>query len=388
LVGQSLQNFLTEPDGLLLSRWFSREGSVPDSVFLLNFVDKDQVPLTLLCRLGVVEDGYLLIAEPPQENNNSLQEELLQLNNQLTVLSRENVRKGRELAKALDDLKKTQAMLVHREKIASLGQMTAGVAHEINNPIAFVLSNEQVLKRDFDDLLAFVNALGDTLPELATLSPRIHEKIVAKALEAGLDYLTEAIPRKLSANIEGLERIKKLVLDLRNFSRLDEAEQKFCTLSEGIESTLRFLNPLLKEHQVTVKTDLAVLPPLLCSPGHLNQAVSNILANAIQASRPGQEIRVTTRAAAGEYCIEVADNGCGIADDNLNKVFDPFFTTKPVGEGTGLGLSIAHQIVSAHTGRIEIESRLGMGTIVRILIPNASDHLSTGKEKEKSHGTQ
>ncbi len=388
VVGQSIQDFLTEPDGVLLARWLSGSVAIPDREFLLNVVDKDQVPRSLICRLGVVENGYFLLAEPPRGDNQSLQEELLQLNNQLTVLSRENVRKGRELAKALNELKKTQAMLVHREKIASLGQMTAGIAHEINNPIAFVLSNEQVLKRDFDDLLTFVNALGDILPELATLSPRMHETIVAKAVDAGLEYLAEAIPRKLSANIEGLERVKKIVLDLRNFSRLDEAEQKYCTLSEGIESTLRFLNPLLKERGVTVKTDLAALPPLLCSPGHLNQAVSNVLANAIQASRPGQDVCVTTRAEAGEYCIEVADNGCGIAGENLGKVFDPFFTTKPVGEGTGLGLSIAHQIVSAHAGRIEIESRLGLGTVVRILLPNVSDRVSTGKEKENPHGTQ
>lgn len=390
MIGTNFINFLTGPDGELLSKRLFEEDIFPDEELLLNVVDADQVPHSLRFRYASVEGGFLLIGEPPGDDNQALQEELIQLNNQLSVLSRENVRKGRELAKALADLKKTQSMLVHQEKMASLGQMTAGIAHEINNPLAFVLGNEQVLKRDFDDLLAFINTLRDTLPEIASLSTRIHSEITGKAGEVDLEYLAEAVPRKIEANIEGLERVKRIVVDLRNFSRLDEAEQKYCHLSEGIESTLRFLSSLLQEHGVTVETDFAPLPQLLCSPGPLNQAISNILANAIQASQPGQIVKVSTRLDGDLYSIEVADQGIGIPAEHLTKVFDPFFTTKPVGSGTGLGLSITHQIVAAHNGRIEIKSRPGSGTTVRILLPNKQNTsaIDCSKKPDKNNKTE
>ncbi len=390
MIGTNFINFLTGPDGELLSKRLFEEDIFPDEELLLNVVDADQVPHSLRFRYASVEGGFLLIGEPPGDDNQALQEELIQLNNQLSVLSRENVRKGRELAKALADLKKTQSMLVHQEKMASLGQMTAGIAHEINNPLAFVLGNEQVLKRDFDDLLAFISTLRDTLPEIASLSPRIHSEITGKVGEVDLEYLAEAVPRKIEANIEGLERVKRIVVDLRNFSRLDEAEQKYCHLSEGIESTLRFLGSLLQEHGVAVETDFAPLPQLLCSPGPLNQAISNVLANAIQASQPGQIVKVSTRLDGDLYSIEVADQGIGIPAEHLTKVFDPFFTTKPVGSGTGLGLSIAHQIVAAHDGRIEIKSLPGSGTTVRILLPNKQNTsaIDCSKKLDKKNKTE
>jgi signal transduction histidine kinase len=382
LAGENCTRFLTEPDGKLLIKRLSESNLSLEDELLLNFVDSDQVPHTLRCRFAPVENGYLLLGEPPQDDNHNLQEELIQLNNQLSVLSRENIRKGRELTKALANLKSAQSMLVHQEKMASLGQMTAGIAHEINNPLAFVLGNEQVLKRDFDDLMAFINTFGDALPEIATNSPHLHAEIIAKAGEVGLEYLAEAIPGKIAANIEGLERVKNIILDLRNFSRLDEAEEKYCHLAEGIEATLRFLGPLLHEHGVTVETDFAALPQLLCSPGPLNQAISNILINAIQASHHGQTVKVSTRLDGDRYCVEIFDQGDGIPAELLTKVFDPFFTTKPVGSGTGLGLSIAHQIVAAHKGQIEIDSLPGSGTTVRLLLPGQRQDSAIATNKE------
>jgi signal transduction histidine kinase/heme-degrading monooxygenase HmoA len=341
--------------------------------FLLNFVDPSQSPFTLLCHLDVQPGGFTLLGEEPTRKGDTLRDELLQLNNELAVLTRENVRKKRELEVALEQLKQAQSMLVHREKMASLGQMTAGVAHEINNPVSFVLSNHATLQRDFDGLLSLINLVGDSLDEIGRFSPALRERILEKAATIDLSYLVESVPRKIGDNLEGLDRIKKIVLELRNFSRLDEDVVKPANVSEGIASTLRFLGPMIGERGVSVKTTFADMPALLCCPGTLNQAFSNIIANAVQSSRPGQEIAVSTTCEAGICAVTVEDHGAGIAAENLTRVFDPFFTTKPAGEGTGLGLHIARQIVTAHGGEIQISSRLGEGTRVRVELPLQRD---------------
>jgi signal transduction histidine kinase len=369
LVGAAIGEYLTETDAVLLVKRLEADSGAPDDEFLLNVVGPNQIPRTLLCRLCPFPEGFLLIGEALPDENRSLQEELLELNNQLSVLSRENTRKSRELAKALADLKQMQSLLVHQEKMTSLGLMTAGVAHEINNPIAFVLNNQHVLKRDFDDLLTFINTVGDLLPDLAAECPTRAEEIVRAARKIKLDSLAEAVPRKISANIDGLERIKVIVLNLRNFSRLDEAQQKYCDLAGGIQSTIQFLSPLLEQHGVTIETYFQPLQEFLCDPGALNQTVSAVITNAIQASSPGQIVAVFAGEVEDGVLIEVEDHGVGIPAEQLDHVFDPFFTTKPVGSGTGLGLSIAHQIVSTHQGTIKIESAPGIGTIVRIHLP-------------------
>ena len=368
----TITDFLPTTNADLLLNYLSGQVTLPDRAFIINMVTDSQPPRSLHCRLVPVDAKFLFLAEPTHDDNQLIHEELLVLYNQQTVLARENTRKSRTLAKMLDDLKKTQAMLVHQEKMASLGQMTAGIAHEINNPIAFILNNEHILRRDLADMLEFITTVAEQITELEEKSPDSHNVIIQKASELDLEYLMEAAPRKVTANIEGLERVKEIILDLRNFSRLDEAERKPSTLSSCVEASLRFLGPLLQEQGVTIETSFADMPPVLCAPGPLNQAISNILTNAIQASPSGQKVKVSTTEDDTCYIIQVQDSGTGIAPEHLGKVFDPFFTTKPVGAGTGLGCSIAHQVVTAHQGRIEITSTIGKGTTVRILLPKVA----------------
>ena len=300
---------------------------------------------------------------------------------ELPVLSRENVRKSRELSAALAELKKTQSLLVQSEKLASLGQMTAGMAHEINNPLAFVAANHDTLDRDFRDLLSVLALLDEAVSVLEAADPALAGRLKEQAAEIDLGYLAENIPRKITSNKEGLDRVRQLVLDLRTFSRLDEAMWKPCDLEDGIRTSLRFLQPLMRTHNVSVDTRAAPVGTVWCSPAALNQAVSNVVANAIQASPPGSAVTVTTAVDGDAVIIDVADRGCGIPEALLGRVFDPFFTTKPPGSGTGLGLSIAHQIIQDHHGRDR--DRLGSqpGTRVRIRIPAGRDPSAVGDER-------
>ena len=335
---------------------------------VLNFVDADQHPFTLRCNVLAGAEGALLAGEEFVEEHAS-PSALLELNNELAVLTRENVRKSRALSAALAELKTAQALLVQTEKMASLGQMTAGLAHEINNPLAYVSANHDTLDRDFRDLLSWLAIVDQAVPTLASTEPDLASRLTDKAAEIDLPYLIENIPRKISSNKEGLERVRQLVLDLRTFSRLDEAAWKPCDLEQGIRASLRFLQPLMRTHDVRIETRAAPVGTVWCSPAALNQAVSNVVANAIQASPPGSVVTVATAVEGDSVIVDVVDRGCGIPAAVMGKVFDPFFTTKPPGSGTGLGLSIAHQIIHEHNGRIEITSEVGQGTRVRIRIP-------------------
>jgi len=373
LEGSSLWERLTEADNEMLRAKVKRGERCPDETLLLNFVDHENAPYSILCKLDLRPDGFVIVGEPPLEKEEALQADLFELNNELAVLSRENVRKNRELQQALGSLKEAQAMIIQQEKMASLGQMTAGVAHEINNPISFVLSNHETMGKDFRDLMSMINLLGDSLDELSTTNTALYERIVSKAAEIDLSSLVESIPRKINHNLEGLERVKRIVLDLRSFSRLDDNALKPADVNEGITSTLRFLSPLIEEHGATIRTCLGNVALLNCAPGSLNQAFSNVIANAVQAGQPGNEVVISSSQENGSCIVKVEDHGEGITPEHLTKIFDPFFTTKPVGSGTGLGLHIARQIVTAHHGDMQVESERNVGTTVRIRIPYAKD---------------
>lgn len=269
-----------------------------------------------------------------------------------------------ELRQSKAKLERLQAQIVHSEKMASLGQLAAGVAHELNNPAGFIYGNMEVLGQCAEDIKRLL-AFYDSVPLTAEVEAQ------ARAIKSEIDY--ENTLGDLFSVIcdcrEGAERIRDVVNNLRLFSRLDEAEFKKVDIHEGLESTIRLLSRYYSSGSIMLKRDYAELPPVDCYAGQLNQVWMNLLVNAAQAVAGAGEVRVMTRQDADRAVITITDTGCGIALELLKKIFDPFFTTKPVGEGTGLGLSVSYSIIERHQGTINVESRLGQGTTFTVTIP-------------------
>ena len=247
-----------------------------------------------------------------------------------------------ELASAYADLKSAETQLVHSEKMASLGRLVAGVAHEINNPVSFIATSVAPLRRRLAE--AAVEAPADVVPLLR---------------EA--EEIADVMAR-------GAERTAAIVRDLRAFSRLGEAKRKPADLHDGLEVSLRLLESRWRG-RVSVHRDYGELPLVECDPGQLNQVFMNVLANACEATAANGNIWITTRREGDEAVVTVRDDGVGMTPEVREHVFDPFFTTKDVGGGTGLGLAISHGVVTAHGGRIEVESAPGSGATFRIILP-------------------
>ncbi len=386
LAGRTFPDLLTPDSRSRLPASVPADSGQDDAPMLLHLAAKDHQILAVHMFHELHEGIRTLAGEPLFEEEARFSREMVELNNQLANVMRENARKKRQLAVALRDLQEAQSMLVHREKMASLGQMTAGIAHEINNPIAFVLNNQITLGRDFTDLLSLIGLFDRVRQELGRANPELAEELrgLEEALE--LSTLAESIPRKLEANVEGLRRVKQLVLDLRTFSRLDEDGMKPADLSDGIRKAIQFLDPMIREHQIIVETVFSPAPDAVCSHGAINQVVTNLLSNAIAASRPGQTVRVALEADEQEHRVIVSDEGEGIPEENLSQIFNPFFTTRPIGSGTGLGLSIARQIVDRHGGTIEVVSRPGAGTRMTVRLPRGRSCDETKNGLAPGHG--
>jgi signal transduction histidine kinase len=267
-------------------------------------------------------------------------------------------------------LKKAQSQLVQNEKLASLGQMVAGVAHEINNPLSFVANNVAVLQRDLKALGQLLEMYRQADTSIEEKQPELSAEIKDLAERVDLGYTLPNLQELLTRSRVGLRRIQQIVKDLRDFARLDEADLHEVDLNDGIQSTANIVLGLAKKKRVKVEMDLQPLPIVSCYPAKLNQVVMNLIANAIQASHEGGTVTVRSRHNGDNtVVIEVADQGTGIPQKIRERIFDPFFTTKPPGEGTGLGLSISYGIVHDHGGRIDVQSEEGKGATFTIMLP-------------------
>lgn len=268
-----------------------------------------------------------------------------------------------ELVRSKEQLEHLQMQVLRHEKMASLGQLAAGVAHELNNPVGFVYSNIEILGQFIGDLADLTRALDSDGAMSDVDVSQLKERI-------GYPALLDEINSILRDCRDGAERIREIVQNLRTFSRLDEAEYKETDIHEGLDATIRLLGGYFGSGDISLRREYGDLPPIETFSGQLNQVWMNLLVNAAQAIGPNKgEVTVLTRADDANVFVEVTDTGCGIAIQDVKRIYDPFFTTKPVGAGTGLGLSISHSIMDRHGGSISVSTVLGQGTTFKVRLP-------------------
>jgi signal transduction histidine kinase len=317
--------------------------------------------------------------------------ELREKNNRLKA----SEKKYRELAQGLEkqviektrEIQETQIRLMEQEKLASIGQLAAGVAHEINNPIGFVQSNLNTLSEYAADLLGLLDDVEEGLGRLERAAPDDLQELcrtlcrrLADAKEArDYDFVQKDMTKVIRDSLQGTGRIAEIVNDLKAFAHLDKTEREPADLNRGIRSTLNILRNDLRE-RIEVVEDLAPLPFVLCHPQHMNLVFLNLLRNAIQSIAERGRIYIATRFEEDHVRIEIRDTGEGIPERHLKRIFDPFFTTRPVGQGTGLGLNAAYNILRAHGGTIGVESEEGVGTVFTLRIHVTGEPFETGRE--------
>lgn len=361
------------------SPWITDTASLaPLGIKLKDFAIHDPITdflFLLQAKNAALADTKKLTTELTQQRTQL--QNALQIKEHLTIAQTQ----AQELEKSLKKLQQTQSQLIQAEKMSSLGQLVAGIAHEINNPVNFIYGNLKYIDDYTQELLKLIK-----LYQKFYANPEPEVKNFIEAIE--LDFVVNDLPKIINSMRIGTERITEIVLSLRNFSRLDEADMKMVDIHEGIDSTLLILQSRLKEHaghpRIEIVKNYGNLPLVDCYPGQLNQVFMNIISNAIDAldsyndqrsitevqANPSK-VTITTEVLETKYvAIRIADNGLGITETVKERLFDPFFTTKPVGKGTGLGLSISYQIiVEKHRGHLKCISEVGKGTEFCIEIP-------------------
>lgn len=357
------RNFFVNPQ---FDSFVNGEGLVFEGYTTIgNYADSSFV---LLAKVYKQANQIFVFAEPnvPELFENNLK--LSELNQQVNNLQRQLIKEKKNLELTLSKLKETQQMLIHSEKMNALGKLVAGVAHEINNPIAFVYSNLHSMGNYFDDIFTTYQHLERLIAK--SYNEKLSEEAQRLRKNADLDFLREDIDDMLSETKTGVDRVKTIVEDLRRFSRLDEAESKTIDLIENLRSTIAIIRVQMDPKRIKFRFDAPEKLVINCFPGQLNQAILNLLINAIQAVPDEGEVSMKVASDHKEVQIIIEDNGPGIPPDIQNHIFEPFFTTKPVGSGTGLGLSITYKIiVELHKGSIAVQSASGKNTSFCITIP-------------------
>lgn len=331
---------------------------VSDFKYHRTVIDKAAITNVLNASIEEIDNQKKRIEAAKNEINKNL----IVLDNQ----KKEIEEKNKALNLVLTNLKETQQQLIQSEKMASLGQLTAGVAHEINNPINFVSANIKPLREDLADLIKCINYYQQTVTDKGlekefTEVQKLNEQI-------DIQFLITEVNNLLNGIEEGASRTSEIVKGLRNFSRLDQNVIKKADLNEGIESTLALLHSTYRDRIEIVK-DYGKIPEADCFPGQMNQVFMNLLSNAIQAINGEGKIFIKTSATENSVKISIKDTGNGMTEEVRTKIFDPFFTTKEVGKGTGLGLSISYGIIEKHKGKLEVFSAPGKGAEFVISLP-------------------
>ena len=291
---------------------------------------------------------------------------------QKAKLEKEVELRTEELNHTLSELKLAQTQLVQSEKMASIGVLTAGIAHEINNPLSYMQQSVEILREDLKDVKSLIFKYDEV--DKDNVAQKIKDVMHYKE-QINVDLLYTEIDRSLEDIEDGIQRTETITKGLKTFSRLDESSYKETDIEKNIDSTLQFIKHELKKKQIKIKKAYGKTQKITCNPGKLNQVFMNLLINAIYAIEHREDkteegfIAIKTEIVGRKLVIAFEDNGNGMTDETKQKIFDPFYTTKDVGEGTGLGMSIVHGIVENHQGSMQIESTFKKGSIIRICLP-------------------
>lgn len=276
-------------------------------------------------------------------------------------------KKGEEQRSLIQKLQEAHEQLIHSEKMASVGQLAAGIAHEINNPVGFVNSNMGSLQSYADTLFHLIDEY-DRLFKQAEKSAELDQQLNAIRKKADLEFLKGDVEDLVRESMDGLKRVKDIVQSLKDFSHVGETDWQEADVHQGLDSTLNIVKNEIK-YKATIVKEYGKLPPIRCIISQLNQVFMNLFVNASHAIKETGTITISTGAEKDWIWIKIRDTGSGIAPENLKRIFEPFFTTKPVGSGTGLGLSLTYGIIKKHQGTIDVESELGKGTCFTLRLP-------------------
>ena len=367
---------MPERSGIELLEWIKKNHPMTEVIIMTGYASVEDVVSALK------EGAYDYLIKPFR----SLEEVMLVVDKAVslrrvkienTVLARgleQRVQeRTRELEETMNALKRTQTQLVHQEKMASIGQLAAGVAHEINNPVAFVSTNLRTLKEYMEEIFRLIAKYGEAEQAMENEDHARMRSLCAEIRtlkqKMDLEFILEDSGEVIEESLEGTERVRRIVTDLKHFSHKGEKEMQYADLNAELESTLNMVWNELK-YKAAITKEFGDLPHILCFPTELNQVFMNLLINAAQAIPNRGEITVRTFQENGHIRIQIRDTGAGIPKENLPRLFDPFFTTKEPGKGTGLGLSIAHSIVvEKHHGTLAVQSEMGKGTTFTITLP-------------------